>query len=917
MQDILDDTPAVAIGTLRRDDGGPGRFRTSLAEAHAHGAKLDWTTVFGAGVAPVADLPTYPFEHERYWLDAAPGAGDVTAAGLDDTGHPLLGTAAELGGGEGTLFTGVLSLRTHPWLADHAVAGTVLVPGVALVELATAAGAGLGCPAVDELTLEAPLTVPAEGAVTVQLVAGASGDTGRRPVSVYSRAAGDRGEWTRHATGTVTPAATPGPSMAPADWATVWPPPRATPVDLADSYERLALRGYDYGPIFQCLHGVWRDGDDVYAEVRLSGETRTDGFGVHPALLDAALHPVALGLTGGDAGAMRLPFAWSGVTVRSMAGVSALRVRLSPDGSGGTRISAADEQGDAVLTVGSLLLRSFSPAALTGATAGGLRRVEWTEIDRPAPGELTAAVRLVTGDSPHGLRAAAHEALAAVREWLSGPPAADRLVLVTDDGAASSAVHGLVRAAQAEHPGQFVLLHDPSGEPDAEDIAAALATGEPELALRDGAFFVPVLSAPLAGGDPVFAAEGTVLVTGGTGVLGSLVARHLVTAHGVRDLLLLSRGGPAAPGAAALAQDLTEAGAHVTIRACDVGDREALSAALSGETLSAVVHTAGLLDDAVVHSLTPDQLDAALHAKAEGAWHLHELTADQPLTAFVLFSSLAGVLGNGGQAGYAAANTALDALAARRRADGLPAVSIAWGLWADESAMTGSLDEQDRGRFARSGIVAMAATTALGLFDAALATSEPAVVAAGFDPVALRAQAAAGDLPAVLRGLVPARRTQSAADAGSLRAKLSAMPDAHQVRLLADLVRADAAAVLGHAEGTSVDAARAFRDLGFDSLTGVELRNRLAARTGLRLSPTLVFDHPTPLVLAEHLREQLAGGAPIPAEVTTPARHDEPIAVVGMACRFPGGVRTPGDLWDLVTAETDATSAFPTDRGWD
>ncbi|MEU8703383.1 type I polyketide synthase [Streptomyces sp. NPDC048680] len=359
--------------------------------------------------------------------------------------------------------------------------------------------------------------------------------------------------------------------------------------------------------------------------------------------------------------------------------------------------------------------------------------------------------------------------------------------------------------------------------------------------------------------------DGTALITGGTGTLGGLVARHLVAEHGVRNLVLTSRQGAAAPGAADLVAELTAMGADVRVAACDVADRDALAALLAGvePPLSAVVHAAGVLDDGVVGSLTPERLAAVLRPKADAARHLHELTRAADLAAFVLFSSAAGTFGGPGQGNYAAANSALDALAEHRRSIGLPAVSLAWGPWAAESTMTGGLGGGDRARMTRGGIRPLASDEALALLDAACRTGSGALVAIRLDTAALVRQA--GPLPTLLSGLVrpPARAPRT--EAAALPARLAGLGDEQRRRAVLDVVRGHAAAVLGHARASAVDSTRGFLDAGFDSLTAVELRNRLRDATGLRLAATVVFDHPTPDALARHVLEELAVPAQAPA----------------------------------------------------
>ncbi|MER5363557.1 beta-ketoacyl synthase N-terminal-like domain-containing protein, partial [Streptomyces sp. NPDC002785] len=323
-----------------------------------------------------------------------------------------------------------------------------------------------------------------------------------------------------------------------------------------------------------------------------------------------------------------------------------------------------------------------------------------------------------------------------------------------------------------------------------------------------------------------------------------------------------------------------------------------------------------------IGSLTRERLERVLRPKVDAAWNLHELTQDLDLSAFVLFSSAAGVFGGAGQANYAAANAYLDALAQHRSAQGLAGSSLAWGLWAAESGgMAGELDEADVSRMNRAGVAALSAAEGVELFDAAARADEALLVPMRMDLAAIRAQAASsGAVAPLLRGLVrvQARRTaRGAASQGALAQRLAGLGETERFDALLDLVRTQVAAVLGHSSGDAVDPERAFRDLGFDSLTAVELRNRMNAVTGMRLPATLVFDYPTSEVLARYLRDELAGSG---AQVDTVARtvtDDEPIAIVAMSCRYPGGVRTPEELWRLLSAGEDAISGFPADRGWD
>ncbi|MFI1127416.1 type I polyketide synthase, partial [Streptomyces hygroscopicus] len=422
----------------------------------------------------------------------------------------------------------------------------------------------------------------------------------------------------------------------------------------------------------------------------------------------------------------------------------------------------------------------------------------------------------------------------------------------------------------------------------------------------------------------------SVLVTGGTGALGAQVARWLV-ANGAEHVVLTSRRGLAAPGAAELRDELVASGARVTVAACDVADREALAELLAGLPaelpLTAVIHAAGVLDDGVLDSLTPERFAPVLRAKADAARHLDELTRDLDLSAFVLFSSITGSVGAAGQGNYAAANAYLDALAERRRAEGLPATSIAWGPWAD-SGMAGD-DAMER-RMRREGMPPMAPESAVAALRQALDLDDTAVTVADIDwehyartLTAVRPSPLIADLPeAGPRAATGADTGQVVTDADSaspLGARLSGLPRAEQDRALLELVRAQVASVLGHDGAEAVEAGRAFKELGFDSLAAIELRNRLNAATGLRLAATLIYDYPNATALADHLRAELLGAGPVadPTGAPVAAVDDDPIAIVAMSCRFPGGVRSPEELWELLTAGGDAIAAFPSDRGWD
>ncbi|WP_327674476.1 type I polyketide synthase [Kitasatospora sp. NBC_00458] len=1005
----------AAIAALHRDRDAVTGVLAALGQAFVRGAAVDWAALtagdaLGAGRGRRrVDLPTYAFDRRRFWLDAGVAATDATGLGQGAADHPLLGAVVQLADGHGSLFTGLLSLDTHPWLADHVVLGTVLLPGTAFLELALHAGRRTGRELVEELSLEAPLVFAERGAVQLQLWVEAPDEDGRSAVAIHSRpGTDDPGEpWTRHAVGTLARTVEPAPGAAPVADLAVWPPAGTEPVPLDGFYDWLADSGVTYGPAFHGVRAAARRGDEVYGEVELPEGVahEADRFGTHPALMDATQHLLGIAAFADradpGAGPVSLPFSWRDVRLLAP-GAAAARVRLRRTGPESVALTLADRDGLPVAEVGSLAVRPVSPEKLRSAATARqdpLYEVRWTPLPRPGavpvpgPGtwavagdaapfagaldaavhaDLAALTAAVDGGAPvpevvvlpwpgtgpgadaavagapglppvADVHAAVNRALALVQAWLADPRfAGTRLAVVTrgavsvgaDDPVrdlAAAAVGGLVRSAMSENPERIVLVDVDGDEASARALAVATAaaadSGEPQLALRAGTLYAPRIarSAPAgtaAPAAPAFGPDGTVLVTGGTGALGALVARHLVTAHGVRRLLLTSRRGPQAPGAAELAAELTGLGAEVEVTACDTADRDALAALLAGvpagHPLRGVVHTAGVVDDGVIGALTPERVAAVLRPKVDAATHLHELTRGLDLTAFVLYSSVAGVIGSRGQANYAAGNAYLDALAQHRRAHGLPGVSLAWGLWEEESGlMKDDFTATDRQRINRSGVLPLSDRQGLALFDAALSRGEALLAPVRLDLAALRRLD--DELPVILSGLVPAKRRSGGEDARKLAQRLAGRPETEQVQLLTDLARRQAAVVLGHPGPEAVAPERAFTELGFDSLTALEMRNRLNAATGLRLPATVLFDYPNATALARFLRTgllSLPGSAPAPAAVRARVL-DEPIAVVAMSCRFPGGIAGPEDLWRCVADGVDTVAPFPTDRGWD
>ncbi|MEU1150940.1 beta-ketoacyl synthase N-terminal-like domain-containing protein [Streptomyces sp. NPDC005863] len=1021
---------AVTVPTLRRDDGGLDRLTLSLAQAFGAGCAVRWEDWFPAAGASGIELPTYAFQRRRYWLEAPAGGQDVAGLGLAPAGHPLLGAAAELADGDVRLLTGRIGRHSHPWLAQHTLLGTPVVPASVLAEWALRAADEAGCAGVEDLTLRAPLTLPEDAGVQVQIVVGpADARDGHRELHVYARpedAAGPDGggaPWTCHADGqlVVEPvrAAMGGPTGPGGEGSGVeaWPPAGTEPVDLTGFYERAADAGVGYGPAYTGVRAVWRRGAELFAEAALPQEAPdAAGFGIHPALLDAALHPALLGdrpdgREGGDTGKVWMPFALTGVSLWAT-GATSVRVRLTPlddepagtPGEGGRtwRVAVSDPAGAEVLTCEGLVLVAAgardvraaggrvsdlyelrwvpgATAPASGAGADGARTggaSGWAVLGEGGYESLGALVAAVEGGVPpvpsavlvdvpvadagfvgggvgadgavgtadvvdtadtSGAAGAAdvgeevRAGLAAARwaddlveRWAGDARFADvPLVFVTrgavavGDGRlpvpAVAAVRGVVEAARSTYPGRFLLVDTGvdgaragEGGPGSDlerAVSVALAADEPQLALRAGDILVPRLAATgVADGEGrALDPDGTLLIAGSAGWAGwagwagsagaplAAVAEHLVRAGECKHLLLLTDSYAEASGAKeleALVRELSSGDATVRVIEADPSDpaalTEALAATPSDHPLTGVIHVTAAAPAAGTPAPTFAEawaasagVTAALHRAAAQA-----TAADRPLALFAVLFPAGASVGVHRSAADAAADAFREALALRRHCADTTGVALAYGPPSAPASVS------DRGP--SSHIKGTPPGRIPTLLDAARAHGGRPLF--GVRPAfggALAGEDAApvpAALPAPLRALAaarpPARRT--AADRRpptDWSARLAGLSAAEQLRLLVDAVRAHAAAVLGRTDPAALRGDATFKQLGLDSLTSVELRNRLVEDTGLRLPTALVFRHPTPAALAGHLCERLTGpdestgtrAAGAPARVTVDA----------------------------------------------
>ncbi|WP_312033476.1 SDR family NAD(P)-dependent oxidoreductase [Nocardia veterana] len=931
----------AVLATQRRGRDQRTELLRCLGAAYCHGAHVDWAKFYAGTGARTVDLPTYPFQRQRFWLSTAPTAGAADDSGVHQVDHPFLSAMVTVAGTGETVVTGRISVTSHPWLTDHVIFGSTLLPGAAFVEIAATAAELVGCAEIRELVTEVPLRLDRDVATHVQVVVGAPDTAGDRTIAVHARPEAGAGaeDWVRHAVGTLGSAAA---EHGRTDTTQTWPPPEAVAVPVQDLYPTLAGAGFDYGAGFRTVRGVWRCGSELCVESGLPSGADGAGFGCHPAVVDGVFHGVLAGVDGpASDDAVGLPFVFRGVRVFRR-GATAVRARLRISENGVEQLVARDETGRVVWAMAGLQVRPATAETLRAAgmdDGAGLYDIDWIPVSvRPEPEgpiwglgdpdtlggwgsgivdrwfvDVAAVTRALAAATPAavvlpcwgavepgvatGTRSTVTAVLTTVQEWMSRPGLHSvRLVVVTRravssphagdprldrDGLTQAGVTGLVRSAHWEYPGRMMLIDVDTGVGPDGVRGAILDTREQELLVRASGVWAPRLvrvttperepaSAPPPDPDgaqahpdrparPWGGAPDDVVVVAGGGELGGLVVRHLVTECGVRRVVVASRSG----GGAELAAEMAAVGAEIWCVACDLADaqdtRRLVDKVSEWGALTAVVYTAGVLDDGVVASLSPEQVARVLRSKVDGAWSLHEATRGLRLRGFVLFSSVAGTVGAPGQANYAAANAFLDALAQYRRAAGLPGLSIGWGLWDVAGGMAGGVRAADRARMSRGGLVGLSVAEGLRLWDRVVCVDRPRVVAARFDRAAPVSEPAGpgGLVPSIMRGIV---RPQGGAAAGAdaavsaaLTARLAGLPVAERRRILIDLVSSHVGAVLGYATNQAVDIQASFLDLGFDSLAAVELRNRLTGATGIGLPATIAYDHPTPEAVAEFI----------------------------------------------------------------
>ncbi|WP_394846825.1 SDR family NAD(P)-dependent oxidoreductase [Pendulispora brunnea] len=881
----------VVTGSLRRGEGDMGRLLLSIAELHVNGLAIDWTKILPPGLTVA--LPTYAFQRERHWLCAPKASGGPSWI---PSKHPLLGAASMVADSGTWLFNGTVSRRSPAWVSDHVALGRTLLPGVALFGLAQAAASAshpTRVPVLREALVHTPLLVPERGEVRVQ-VSVAPDDIGFR-VRIHSAPVAQRADdvvWTLHAEAFFEPceaAASPPPAL----WEV--PPKHAEPESLDGYYAALREHGLDYGPTFQTLRASFRDGAVrwVRSELPEALQSEATAYAMHPALLDGVLH--ALGLWQAEAQqGMFLPFSLEGMTVwREGATAVWARVERHRESEEIHRVEVVlyDDHGVPLGELRGLRLKRADEGALRRATGAERHRYElrWTRVppretrpgfdgflhDWPAP-----------SDDPDTLVAKTHtqtaEALAELQALVVREEPPRRVVWLTRGAVATgdadpalslaqAPLWGLGRTARNEHPELGLRLIDVgTGEVDAKLLDAALAMDdEPELAIRDGQLLAPRLVRPGPATDealPAIERRATYLVTGGLGALGLEVARWLAQ-RGAGHIALISRL-PATDDATVQALDALRAlGSTVTVLACDVANAGAVHALVSSlsrvRELRGIFHCAGVLDDGVLRKQTAERFAAVMAPKVAGAWNLHRAAKGLPLDFFVLFSSVAGLLGGPGQSNYAAANSFLDALAHHRRARGLPATALAWGYWAVRSNMTAHLQQADIARMGRLGLAPLAVDEGMRLFERALEAGDVLSVPVAFDLGRMRATLSRADsgsgeaVPPLLRALVAAPSSNGSSASPLLRAKIKRLPEAERARAVLDIFCEKAAAKLGLRSARDMAHDRSLLELGLNSLMAVELRQELSAHLGTKLPAALLFESPTPRKAAAAILRRL------------------------------------------------------------
>lgn len=889
------------------------RLLGALGQLWAQGIQIDWQAVFAGSGACAIDLPVYAFQRRRYWLN--PPKPETAQRGLPDVGaleHGILFSATSIPGTAKIICSGCLSTNRQPWLRDHVIGGQILIPATVFIELGLRASCE--CTQTQEMMLLEELVFVTPLALSetedeefhVQAIVGEPQEKGGRTIDIYSRpsdaATGD--EWTLHATGTLQPHV-PLPSTngdAKVNGSTKHTNARTTQVDISKAYAVLGDKGgLSYGPSFQCVRALWRP-EHIDGENRAELQARIDPpqvqgqkFALHPALLDAALHASLLELSDMAGASIRLPFAIRGVQFIAPAGPGPILAQICDLGDDSRSVTLRSEStGAMVAKISEVVTRPWQPAL----AAGDLYRLEWTKsaatttngASKTVPsGQTDKVVRIqgarsgdaaVVGDAiKKEIHDAVAETLRAIQRWTSEKAyAGGRLVIVTEratqeDGTdvVAAAVWGFVRSAQAEFSGERIALVDLDGSPKSEAaLLSALASKQELIALRDGLVMIPKLAklAPTPAlsqnshSSSGLDVSGTVLVTGGTGGLGALLSRHIMHTYGAKNLLLVSRSGIRAPGAQQLYEELRslDMGAVVRIEACDCADREQLVDLLAGNDaqghppISTVIHCAGVVDDALLHSQSPERLSRVLRPKVDAAWNLHEL-ASTTAGSFILYSSYVSIVGNEGQAGYTAGNAFLDALARVRVARSLPALSLAWGPWQNEGGMA-SGDKLAIPSARLTNAQPLTDQQGLQLFDMALQTLPSTKGAPVLSPMLLR-----GPFPLVpstsTTGSASTKKTPGRGAAATWRTKLAKSPTEQRKEILLGLLRDEVAAVLGYSEDQDI-LNMPFVDLGFDSVTSVTLGNKLRPLTGLRDLPlTVALNFATLQELATYLSDRL------------------------------------------------------------